>query len=120
TLGVRADLPNVDKPAINPGLQDTLGINTGITPNGKLWSPRFGFNFDPMGEGRMIIRGGVGVFSGRPPYVWVSNAFVNTGPAQLDLVRRGAQVPAFTRDPAATPRACKSGSGPSASAATIN
>jgi outer membrane receptor protein involved in Fe transport len=120
TLGLRADLPKVDNPTTNPGLLDSLGVNTGVSPNGKLWSPRFGFNFDPMGQGKMIFRGGVGVFSGRPPYVWVSNAFVNTGLEQLDLVCSGSQVPAFTLDTAATPRTCKSGSGPSSSASTIN
>jgi outer membrane receptor protein involved in Fe transport len=120
TAGLRIDLPNVDNPATNPGLLDSLSINTGVAPNGKLWSPRIGFNFDPMGEGRMIFRGGVGVFSGRPPYVWVSNAFVNTGLEQLDLVCSGAQTPAFTLDTAATPRACKSGAGAAPAAATIN
>ncbi len=120
TLGLRADLPHVDKPNTNPGLLDTLAINTAITPSGKLWSPRLGFNWDATGKGEMIVRGGVGVFSGRPPYVWVSNAFVNTGLEQLDLVCSGAQVPAFTLDTALTPRACASGTGASPAASTIN
>lgn len=120
TIGLRGDIPSVDKPATNQGLRDTLGIDTGVSPNGKLWSPRLGFNWDPMGSGNMIIRGGVGVFSGRPPYVWVSNAFVNTGLEQLDLVCSGNQVPGFTFDTAATPRACRGGTGASPAAATIN
>lgn len=120
TFGLRGDLPSVDKPVTNPGLLDSLGVNTGVSPNGKLWSPRFGMNWDPKGDGQLIVRGGVGVFSGRPPYVWVSNAFVNTGLEQLDLVCSGAQVPAFTFDTAATPRTCKSGAGASSSASTIN
>ncbi len=120
TLGLRADLPSVDKPATNDALVSDLGINTGVSPNGKLWSPRLGFNWDPKGDGGMIVRGGVGVFSGRPPYVWVSNAFVNTGLEQLDLVCTGAQVPAFTLDTAATPRACAGGAGAAPAAATIN
>jgi len=121
TLGLRADLPNVDKPVVNDALLTELGINTGVSPNGKLWSPRLGFNWDPMGEGRMIVRGGAGIFSGRPPYVWVSNAFVNTGLEQLDLVCTGAgNVPAFTLDTAQTPRSCLTSGGPTSSAATIN
>ena len=121
TLGLRADLPNVDKPVVNDALLTELGINTGVSPNGKLWSPRLGFNWDPKGDGAMIVRGGAGVFSGRPPYVWVSNAFVNTGLEQLDLVcSTPASIPAFTLDTALTPRACLTGSGPAAAAATIN
>ncbi len=120
TLGLRLDAPNVDQSTTNPGLLDSLGINTSVTPNGKLWSPRVGFNWDPTGKGSTILRGGVGVFSGRPPYVWVSNAFVNTGLEQSDLVCTGAQVPAFTLDTAATPRTCASGSGAPAAASTIN
>ncbi len=55
-------------------------------PSGNmLWSPRLGFNFDPRGDGRTIVRGGVGYFTGRPPYVWLSNAFVNTGLEQVQL-----------------------------------
>ena len=39
-----------------------------------------------MGTGNTIVRGGVGIFSGRPPYVWMSNAFTNTGLEQVTLL----------------------------------
>ena len=45
-----------------------------------LWSPRFGFNWDASGGERTTqIRGGTGVFSGRPPFVWLSNQVTNPG-----------------------------------------
>src|SRR3989449_10711166 len=59
------------------------------------------------------LRGGVGVFSGRPPYVWVSNAYGNTGLEQRTVSCNGAAsgpstdtVPAFTVDPNNQPRKC--------------
>ena len=33
---------------------------------GPLWAPRFGFAYDPSGNGKMALRGGVGVFYDRP------------------------------------------------------
>jgi hypothetical protein len=44
-------------------------------------------NWDRKGDGSEQVRGGVGIFAGRPPYVWVSNQFGNTG---IDFTRIGA------------------------------
>lgn len=54
--------------------------NTGIMPATKiLWSPRVGLNWDVNEDHATQIRGGTGLFSGRPPYVWISNQVGNTG-----------------------------------------
>jgi outer membrane receptor protein involved in Fe transport len=123
TAGLRMDVPFNDKPVQNPALAANpfLPINTADFPSGNLlWSPRLGFNFDPLGNGRTIVRGGVGYFTGRPPYVWLSNAFVNTGLEQVQLTCTGTDVPAFTTDPAAQPAACASGTGASAAVPSPN
>ena len=44
-----------------------------------LWSPRLGFNWDVKGEQKTQLRGGTGVFTGRPAYVWISNQVGNNG-----------------------------------------
>src|ERR1043166_3438423 len=89
TGGLRLDVPSNPHPVANPLTQlvDTLGVHTDRFPTGnQLWSPRLGFNWDPGGNGNTIVRGGVGVFTGRPPYVWISNAFTNTGLDQTTLI----------------------------------
>ena len=43
-----------------------------------LWSPRVGTNWS-MHEGNTQVRGGTGIFTGRPAYVWISNQIGNTG-----------------------------------------
>ena len=128
TLGLRADVPVEKAPTFNQQLDSALGINTGDFPSGNiLWSPRLGFNYDVSGDGLTRLRGGAGIFSGRPPYVWMSNAYGNTGREQATLICDGATsgvttdtVPAFTVDPNAQPTHCGvGGAGVSAAAASV-
>ena len=44
-----------------------------------MWSPRVGFRWDKDNKHKLIVRGGVGIFTGRVPFVWLSNSFSNTG-----------------------------------------
>ncbi len=113
TVGIRADIPLINSPRTNPALVDdpNLPINTGVFPNANiLWSPRLGFNWDVTGQARTIVRGGVGIFSGRPPYVWLANSFTNTGADFIQVTCSGAATPDFTVDPSAQPSACRTGS----------
>ncbi len=93
TFGLRIDLPfyPIDLPS-NPNL-DAMNLSftnprTGdrITPDVSvlppalpLWSPRVGFNYDVFGDRSLQIRGGSGMFSGRVPFVWISNQVNNNG-----------------------------------------
>ena len=130
TGGVRIDVPffnNTPSRNTAPALLDTLKVDTGQFPSGNpTWSPRLGFNFDALGNGNTIARGGVGLFSGRPPYVWMSNAFTGTGLEQITItcsriVGLGTQanIPAFTVDVDNLPRACAGGAEVAPPAATV-
>lgn len=81
TFGLRLDVPGLtSKPGLNQLILDSLGINTSNVPHNVMqWSPRFGFNWDVTGDQMNQLRGGTGVFVGRPAYVWLSNAFGNSG-----------------------------------------
>ena len=82
TVGLRADVPIIkDQPLNNPAVATAFpGVRTDETPSGKvLWAPRAGFNYDVTGDRSIQIRGGAGIFSGRVPFVWLSNQFVNSG-----------------------------------------
>jgi len=118
TPGMRIDVPFLTKANTNPVLvnNDALSIDTSKVPSGNiLWSPRLGFNWDVDGQATTVVRGGTGIFSGRPPYVWVSNAYAINGLSQVELTCVGASgVPAFTPDPDAQPSTCAGGTAPMA------
>lgn len=109
TLGLRADMARFpDEPSFNGAAEAALGHSTAETPSeDPVLSPRIGFNWDPTGEGEQQLRGGVGVFAGRTPYVWISNAYANTGVESTSLscqASRGCPVPLFNPDPLGQPR----------------
>jgi outer membrane receptor protein involved in Fe transport len=42
-----------------------------------LFSPRFGFNWNAIGDRQLQVRGGTGLFTGRFPFVWLGNHIGN-------------------------------------------
>jgi outer membrane receptor protein involved in Fe transport len=90
TAGIRFDVPvfgdtayqnaNVDALTFRDETGAAVQYQTGKLPDPKLlWSPRVGVNWDVKGDKTMQVRGGTGVFTGRPAYVWISNQIGNTG-----------------------------------------
>lgn len=97
TFGLRVDVPFVSATpganaqfnndpifsASNLGLDDA--VLTQQLPDVRLMlAPRIGFNYDVFGDRTLQVRGGVGVFTGRVPFVWISNQFGNTG---VEIIR---------------------------------
>jgi hypothetical protein len=131
TAGLRADIPRMlDTPPQNDTLSAAFArvtgapaVRTDATPGTKvLFSPRLGFNWDPTGDQQNQIRGGIGIYTGPPPFILIGNAYANTG---LGLVRlacgvggaAGTQAPAFTLDVENLPTSCAGAAPPAAGAA---
>lgn len=69
-----------DEPIYNPLFEETFGFsNTGNIDGSSLFQPRLGFNYQPMLDFNAQLRGGVGLFRGRSPGVWLSNPYTNPG-----------------------------------------
>ncbi len=118
TYGLRLDDPIFfSKPPFNQSVFDSLGRNTQDVPSGNIqWSPRVGFNWDVTGDQKNQLRGGVGLFTGRPAYVWLGNAFQNSGSVGVGVLTcNGANAPAFSSAAVTSPpQACANGLTPSA------
>jgi hypothetical protein len=98
TAGLRMDIPMfIDKPNANPQMVTEFGLDTRNVPSQVLWSPRVGFNYNHKEEGVHQLRGGVGIFTGRVPFVWISNQYTNSGAtlATLDVRGSSSNVPLF-------------------------
>lgn len=135
TAGLRVDLPFYSTPISRNQLLDNL-IDDRRNPNNEafisedwgfqdnngntftpdvsqfpkvnpLWSPRVGFNWDVDGKGETQVRGGTGIFSGRIPFVWLSNQVNGSGVVRggigyegdQELVNSGLFGPSWTFDP---------------------
>jgi hypothetical protein len=93
TFGVRAELPvylneltaneSINEITLTNQFGMPTNYNSGMWPESKLMvSPRFGFNYDVFGDRSLTLRGGTGVFSGRVPFVWLTNMPTNAGVIQ--------------------------------------
>ena len=88
TAGLRVDVPMLsDDPVIDnnfnsttlPQLEanyDLRGARGGEAPSGQLmFSPRLGLNYEINNQSR--IRGGLGIFTSRIPFVWPGGMYIN-------------------------------------------
>ena len=98
TVGLRGDVPVISSDVAqnyavsggtNPNTNVTYAglrfrngevINTGqVQKNQFLFSPRVGFNWDVNNDRKTQLRGGTGIFTGRVPFVWITNQASNNG-----------------------------------------
>ncbi|MBL7853444.1 MAG: TonB-dependent receptor [Cyclobacteriaceae bacterium] len=90
TAGLRVDVPKFADTGFANSTVETLtfrdpdgnpySINTKQLPKSTaLISPRLGFNYDVFGNRSTQVRGGTGLFTGRPVFVWISNQIGNNG-----------------------------------------
>ena len=93
TGGLRLDIPIItSEPTVDanfntqvlPTLQSAYPIANdvegGKAPDGQLmFSPRVGFNYDVNQDFTTVLRGGLGIFTSRIPFVWPGAMFSNNG-----------------------------------------
>ncbi|HXV16540.1 MAG TPA: carboxypeptidase regulatory-like domain-containing protein [Gemmatimonadaceae bacterium] len=105
TLGIRGDISNfLTDNKYAPAIDSAYPGHT--TPTGAFqFSPRLGFNYDVTGDQVNQLRGGIGVFVGTPPYVWMENAYAQNGQV-ITFLQCGASfgnrdnpAPLFSKDP---------------------
>lgn len=88
--GVRYDrYSSSTTPRANANFQARYGFANTFTFDGKdLWQPRLAFNWKATPD--TAVRGGVGLFGGGSPNVWLSNSYTNDGVGvSLTTVTRG-------------------------------
>lgn len=88
--GLRFDLPTFEATGYrNAEVEGMTFMNEDGTPAkyatdkmpdaNILFSPRVGVNWDVNGDRKTQVRGGTGIFTGKPAYVWISNQVGNNG-----------------------------------------
>ena len=119
TIGARVDMYSYSSdPLFNAnfatphswyGFDSPTVLSTSKMPSPMAVSPRLGFNWDIDNNKEMQLRGGIGLFSGRTPGVWIGNQYANTG---ADLYRLSYTNPnyQFTTDVNNQPRPDSPGS----------
>jgi len=109
TVGLRASMIDFENTALENTAVNALTFtrgekwNTGVMPKTQyLFEPRFGFNYDVKGDNSTQFRGGTGIFTGKPPYVFLSNQIGNNGVLTgfIDVSGAAATNYGFTADPA--------------------
>ena len=99
-FGVRVDLPDYSEQRLyNPLIQDTYGYDNTYVPDSKLVQPRVGFNYTFDSDRPTQLRGGVGLFGGAAPNVWLAGAYQNTGLNYIEYTCNNAQAPVFSGSP---------------------
>ena len=101
TVGLRGDLPIIysdiarNEAAARLTFRDGIRLETDKLPKRTvLFSPRVGFNWDVNNDRKTQVRGGTGIFTGRVPFVYLSNQAGNNGVQFGSFSRTGTAVSA--------------------------
>lgn len=88
TFGLRYDwYTSDDVPRENANFVRRYGFSNTNTFDGEsLLQPRFGFNWNATDN--LEVRGGVGLYTGGNPNVWIANSYQNDGITQIQITDR--------------------------------
>lgn len=93
-FGLRYDMPDFDdQPVFNALIDSTYGYDNTRTVDASLLQPRAGFNYTFDSDRPTQLRGGVGLFQGASPNVWVAGAYGNTGLSYTEYSLGGSGNP---------------------------
>ena len=97
--GLRYDwYDSSDLPRENPNFEARTGFSNAQNFDGEsLLQPRFGFNWDASDT--LSVRGGIGLFSGGNPNVWLSNNYSNDGFSVIQAREFNGGVAGLNTDP---------------------
>ena len=109
--GVRATLPLIfNSPTPNEKFNQSAvarksGVRIGDVPRAQLLlSPRVGVSWQrDYAWGRLGVNGGLGIFTGQMPFVWIVNNYSNTGVEQKGVKYTGAAADAVPFSPLPQP-----------------
>ncbi|MCF6434308.1 TonB-dependent receptor [Pseudoalteromonas sp. MMG022] len=92
TAGLRYDwYTSDDVPAHNPNFQERFGFSNQQNLDGvDLLQPRLGINW--VYNDQLELRGGIGLYSGGNPNVWISNSYSNDGVRNIQDSARDVQL----------------------------
>ena len=105
TFGLRADIPVMfDRPGVNGNFNSSsfvakYGTKTGDIPRAQvLLSPRV--EFKRYIAAGLKLRASAGIYTGRVPFVWLSNCYQNNGMRSMSVtVNNPAETPDFSLNP---------------------
>jgi len=81
----------------NAAFEKAFGVtNAGTIDGTTVPAPRFSFNYALDKDRLTQIRGGLGVFLGRNPWVWISNSYGNFGLGRFTVINTTTIPPAAT------------------------
>jgi hypothetical protein len=111
SVGVRGDaVAWHDRPLFDSLVAQRFARRTDVMPRTRIeWSPRIGFVWDSTGGRSIALRGGMGLFVGRPPIGWYGTAIRNFGSGVATLTCGKGVTPAFAPDYLAQPTQCADG-----------
>ncbi|WP_019676700.1 TonB-dependent receptor [Arsukibacterium perlucidum] len=95
TFGLRYDwYSSSDKPRVNDNFVNRYGFSNDNTFDGEgLIQPRLGINWNVNDQ--LEVRGGIGLYSGGNPNVWLANGYQNDGVTQIQITDRSPGINLF-------------------------
>ena len=106
--GLRVDIPtyltDLPRNEMVEGLRfrENRRIDVSQLPEAQLhWSPRLGFRYATEGGADIWLRGGTGIFTGRPRFVWLTGQALNNGVLFGSVAEANPEATPFMPDRAA-------------------